>query len=99
MKIHILIMTCLLLCISLMLVSCDKLNSDLNAVTKFFQNRKIGTSPDFIIQKKSVIDPTQWDHAIVVYGFGDDGGVAKELVDYFNERYSKGEYRAIQINH
>ncbi len=105
MKKYISIMICLLFCISLISVSCNKIfNSkkrNLDEVIQLFQSgSSFGQSPDFIIQKRSVIDPSQWDHTIAVYAFADDGDVAEELVNYLNKTGGKNneEYRAIQIN-
>jgi hypothetical protein len=91
-------LACLMLLMAL-LGSCDKMGGDGRdpaEVTKFFQKRKCGSSPDWAIEQKSTLRPKSWDHVITVHSFVDDYSICKELVDYLNQN-TNDTYRAVPL--
>lgn len=63
-----------------LLVGCSD-NSNLDAPQKFFQNNKIGSSPDYAVIKWN--NPA--DHAVTVHGFMDDLKSCLIIADALNK--------------
>lgn len=47
----------------------------------------------YVIQKQSMVEPSEWDNVIDVYGFTDDYSIAQDIVKNLEEK--GGSYRLI----
>jgi|GEM_PF-6789516 len=45
----------------------------------------VGNSVDYAIERRSILDPSRWDHVITVHGLQRDGAVAAEIARYLED--------------